>query len=321
MKGKASAVRPTCGRFVPKMIGVRPFELQKYMIMFRKQLSFVSQLPIWGRALALGIGVWLVFLLVLEPDNLHRAQELGSPLLLKDELVRLGVASLLGGSMVPFQFLILKSIQKNNYKTIYSYLIYVIFSVILGFLLILLSYFLASIYYNGVIFPKISYFQHQILSNLTLVSFFLFLIFVFIKAIFPNLLVERGEVTTGPSFGISFSLKDGGVKRLFLKQKVLWIEAQGNYVAVHFEDKNQLIRSSLEAVCQNLIPLGFIRIHRRILVNQDHIKSVKRLGSGDFEVILISGQSLRGSRSYRQAIRSRLKENLVPVAGIEPATF
>src|SRR5437868_619959 len=74
-----------------------------------------------------------------------------------------------------------------------------------------------------------------------------------------------------------------------------WIEAADNYVEVHVGDRVELLRMTLQAAEQELGSGGFIRIHRRYLVNSKRIAAV--LGSNGDRRVRVAGKELPvGSR-------------------------
>lgn len=80
------------------------------------------------------------------------------------------------------------------------------------------------------------------------------------------------------------------------------IEAAGNYVEVHHGDRILLHRATMQAMEDELMPAGFVRIHRSALVRRSTIRTIDVAQSGDFTVELENGRSIRGSRRYRSAL-------------------
>jgi len=56
---------------------------------------------------------------------------------------------------------------------------------------------------------------------------------------------------------------------------------------------------------KRLDPARFARIHRSAIVNLDRVKELQAWFSGDFVVLLTTGERLRLSRSFRRAFESR----------------
>jgi two-component system LytT family response regulator len=85
-----------------------------------------------------------------------------------------------------------------------------------------------------------------------------------------------------------------------------WIEAEGNYVRVHFGKQSSLIRETLTRLAGQLDPRKFPRIHRSRLVNIDRIQELQPWSHRDWRIILRSGAELRLSRNYRDQLHQLL---------------
>jgi two-component system LytT family response regulator len=81
-----------------------------------------------------------------------------------------------------------------------------------------------------------------------------------------------------------------------------WIEAEGNYVRVHFGKQSSLIRETLSHLAAQLDPRKFPRIHRSRLVNLDRIQELQPWSHRDYRIILRNGTQLTLSRSYREQL-------------------
>lgn len=102
-----------------------------------------------------------------------------------------------------------------------------------------------------------------------------------------------------------FMVRDADGFRLVRAAEILWADAQGNYVRLHTATGRHLIRSTMAALEAALDPLKFVRIHRRTIVNTDHVARVNRRDHGRFTLRLLDGSELRASRSYSNRV-SRL---------------
>ena len=85
-----------------------------------------------------------------------------------------------------------------------------------------------------------------------------------------------------------------------------WFEASGNYVRVHVGRVSHLIRETMHGVEAQLDPNLFARIHRAVIVNMDRIRELQPWFAGDYIVILRDGRQLKLSRTYREALQSRM---------------
>src|SRR5262249_49163708 len=88
-------------------------------------------------------------------------------------------------------------------------------------------------------------------------------------------------------------------------EEIDWVEAEGNYVRVHFGKQSSLIRETLSRLAAQLDPRKFPRIHRSGLVNIDCIQELQPWSHRDWRIILRNGAELRLSRNYRDQL-SRL---------------
>ncbi len=83
--------------------------------------------------------------------------------------------------------------------------------------------------------------------------------------------------------------------------EVDWVEAQGNYVALHVGTEVRLLRQTLADVEARLHAHGFIRTHRRALVNRQRMQAITP-ERGELGVRLSSGQVAPLSESRRAEV-------------------
>lgn len=94
-------------------------------------------------------------------------------------------------------------------------------------------------------------------------------------------------------------VRDGAVTHRIPVSEIDRVESAGNYVELGWRGRTLLHRTTLAATEEMLVAEGFVRIHRSRLVRRAAVRSVTTNQSGDFEVILESGERLRGSRRFR----------------------
>jgi two-component system LytT family response regulator len=75
-----------------------------------------------------------------------------------------------------------------------------------------------------------------------------------------------------------------------------WIAAADNYIEVHIGKRTLLRRMTMRSAERELGPLGFVRIHRRFLVNRRRIESVA--GTNGERRVCIAGHDLPIGRRY-----------------------
>ena len=100
-------------------------------------------------------------------------------------------------------------------------------------------------------------------------------------------------------------LRDGSTRIRIEPREIIWISSAGNYVEYSLADGgNHLVRGTLAAAESQLARYNLARVHRTRLVNLDRVKAVELKPSGDFELTFDTGQTVAGSRRYRNAIAS-----------------
>lgn len=81
-----------------------------------------------------------------------------------------------------------------------------------------------------------------------------------------------------------------------------WLQAQGNYVGLHVNGHDYLLRSPLADFLEQLDPARFVRVHRSWAVNLDHVREIEPQDSGDARLHMRNGGVVPCSRRYRQAL-------------------
>ncbi|MHA4866399.1 LytR/AlgR family response regulator transcription factor [Duganella sp. PWIR1] len=93
--------------------------------------------------------------------------------------------------------------------------------------------------------------------------------------------------------------------RVVKVDQIQWIETADNYVILHTDDGEPLMRQTLAGLLDKLGP-RFIRCHRRAAVQLSWIASIVNLDKGDGELILHNGARVPCSRQYRADVMARL---------------
>ena len=105
-----------------------------------------------------------------------------------------------------------------------------------------------------------------------------------------------------PSEALTFDIRDGAKLTRVRFEEILAVESAGNYVEFILRDgRRPLMRSPLSVLETELAPRGFLRTHRRWLVNARHVTALKPEGSGDHAVEL-GKLSVPLSRRFPEAL-------------------
>jgi DNA-binding LytR/AlgR family response regulator len=100
-------------------------------------------------------------------------------------------------------------------------------------------------------------------------------------------------------------LRDGTTRIRIQPSDIVWVSSAGNYVEYSLANgSNHLVRGTLAAAESQLARFNLARIHRTRLANLGRVTGVDMKPSGDFELTLDTGQTVQGSRRYRDAVAS-----------------
>ncbi len=134
--------------------------------------------------------------------------------------------------------------------------------------------------------------------------------------------VARHRVRPGGNNGLKHALADlrrTVAQRIPVRQsgRIRFVEvsdidfmvADGNYVRLRAGKENHLIRETLSAMEERYSALGFLRIHRALLVRIDRIAELAPAFHGAYTVRLKDGSKLVSGRTYREKIRQALQLN------------
>jgi len=83
-----------------------------------------------------------------------------------------------------------------------------------------------------------------------------------------------------------------------------WLQAEGNYVGLHVNGHDYLLRATLTDFLAQLDPVRFVRVHRSHAVNLGRIKEIEPLDGGDARLHMADGTTVPCSRRYREALRA-----------------
>jgi two-component system LytT family response regulator len=103
-------------------------------------------------------------------------------------------------------------------------------------------------------------------------------------------------------------IKKGGRVFFFKTDEIEWIEANGNYVRLHFENSTHLLRDTMASHETDLDPQKFLRVHRSGLINLERIREMAPLFGGRAKIILAGGAEITASRRYYRKLTNLLEK-------------
>ena len=105
-----------------------------------------------------------------------------------------------------------------------------------------------------------------------------------------------------------FSVKTNGEIYFVRAEDVDWIDAEGNYVALHSGGRVHLVRDTIKSLEDSLDPAKFVRIHRSAIVNVEKLRKLQPHFHGEYVITLQDGTTLTSSRSYSDRLRTLLDQ-------------
>lgn len=116
---------------------------------------------------------------------------------------------------------------------------------------------------------------------------------------------EPVAVTTETNTSTDYLFVKSG--RQFHKIKytaISYLEALKEYIAIHTASEKILVYKRMKDLAETLPP-GFVRIHNSYIVNIEHIKNI------DSNTVLVQGQRLPVSNSYKELFQQRIQEKMI----------
>jgi hypothetical protein len=263
-----------------------------------------------------GFVYWALIVAALEPGNLANMALQGDPLYWDDELLRILGAGVIGSASAPLFVHLSRRFPVTRPKLSRNVVIHLGSAICVGALLIIVAHLVATVvlaHGHGLTWAGtlndlaanelllvlglagLSGLAHLTLSRSPTAHSVL--------ARSPVSPAPAGAETAAPSDAIEVKVR--GVTKVVELGQIDWIEAQGNYLALHVASSTYLLRDTLANFQARLDPGLFVRIHRRTIVAVDRIAAIEPAANGDGVVRLKDGQALRTSRQYRRQLAIR----------------
>jgi two-component system, LytTR family, response regulator len=118
----------------------------------------------------------------------------------------------------------------------------------------------------------------------------------------PALAGLAADLRRRPSWLSRVAVRAGGRTVFVDLDAVDWLEAADNYVRLHAQRREYLVRETLAALEARLDPERFARIHRKAIVRRDRVAEVRPTSHGDAEAVLRDGTRLAVSRTWRHRL-------------------
>ena len=105
-------------------------------------------------------------------------------------------------------------------------------------------------------------------------------------------------------------VKDGTKVHIIPIEKLDYVEAQDDYIALRSEKKNYLKQQTISSIEAQLDPKRFVRIHRSYIVNLERVAKIEPYAKDSRVAVLSDGTQLQVSRAGYDRLRTLLGEKL-----------
>ena len=110
------------------------------------------------------------------------------------------------------------------------------------------------------------------------------------------------------SYSERIVVKDGARVHIIPVDKLDYVEAQDDYVALHSQKKNYLKQQTISSLETSLDPRRFLRIHRSVIVNLERVAKIEPYTKDSRVAVLIDGTQLPVSRAGYSRLKALLDE-------------
>ena len=121
-------------------------------------------------------------------------------------------------------------------------------------------------------------------------------------------LLRSLSATATPSHVSRFPVRTNGEIYFVRVEDVDWINAEGNYVALHTAGRTHLVRDTIKSLETRLDPAKFMRVHRSAIINVDRLRKLQPYFHGEYVITLQDGTTLTSSRSHSERLRALLEQ-------------
>jgi two-component system LytT family response regulator len=111
-----------------------------------------------------------------------------------------------------------------------------------------------------------------------------------------------------PSHVSRFPVRANGEIYFVRAEDVDWIDAEGNYVALHSAGRRHLVRDTIKSLEGRLDPVKFVRVHRSAIINVDRLRKLQPYFHGEYVITIHDGTTLTSSRTYSDRLRALLEQ-------------
>ncbi|GAB5524268.1 MAG: hypothetical protein Roseis2KO_21400 [Roseivirga sp.] len=201
---------------------------------------------------------------------------------------------------IPFLLLLKWLDPKIQPQTLFTKTLYRLGAgiVLSGIHLLLFTTFFVSV--SELLFSPPHRFSTILRSALSNHAYLTLIIYVLVPLLFKYIYPEVQTNSSSSQYQPTITVKTHSGRSIINVDSIQCIRAERPYTAIHTADAKLLHDQSLKSLEKAFDPDIFLRVHRSVIVNKQHISTLKSRNNGDFDALLSSGESVRFSRHYRK---------------------
>ena len=89
---------------------------------------------------------------------------------------------------------------------------------------------------------------------------------------------------------------------------IFYVESEGDYLRLAVAGEKLRIRERMKDIEEQVGDAGFVRIHRSVLINLEHVREMKPKKHGDYEFLMADGARFVSGATYRGNVRRILEQ-------------
>ena len=95
-----------------------------------------------------------------------------------------------------------------------------------------------------------------------------------------------------------FMVKENNSVIPLRKRDIIYMKAEGNYVALYTERGRYLVRTTMNHLGEDFMAPFFLRVHKSYMINTSYLVKMEKRGHNDFDVYLIGNEKVPASRAF-----------------------
>ena len=115
--------------------------------------------------------------------------------------------------------------------------------------------------------------------------------------------LDSDESPNIQSYSDVLAIKDGNELTRVPVKDIIWIDAAGDYMCVHTQEKTHILRKTMKQLEESLDNRYFVRSHRSTIVNRHYIDKFCSQLNGEYYLVMSNGKELKVSRSYKDKVK------------------